>query len=243
MVRELLNGRLANTAFMIFDPQGTRKLTRSGRSPSAVVKGRGSPNARPGQADTDKRLDDATMIKEMQRISARYTPADTDAPAVLQDFNSFRQALNVAAADQRLLVAMNVKEKDQPQVKEKLEQVFSASDIVGKFHLNIMDPKVDAKWSSSVQGDTSDPGIYIIRAGTFGLTGVVMNRLPEETDVDEIKAALVVANDEYSIMETRKKYSQHVMAGKRQGIYFENEIGREGASDNRRQSDRQRRRK
>ena len=199
--------------------------------------------AQSGQGDSGEQPNETAIIKEMNRIAARFKPADTKGPAVLQDFNSFRQALNVAAADQRLLVTVNVKEKDQPQVKEKLEQVFSASDIVGKFHLNIMDPKVDRKWSSSVQGDTATPGIYIIRAGTFGLTGVVMNRLPEEADVDEIKAALVVANDEYSIMETRKKYSQHVMAGKRQGIYFENEIGREDASDNRRQGDRQRRRK
>ena len=204
--------------------------------------------ARPSQDVADEQSDDgqpndAAIIKEMKRIAARYKPADTDGPAVLQDFHSFRQALNVAAADQRLLVALNVKEKDQPQVKEKLEQVFSANDIMGKFHLNVMDPKVDEKWSSSIQGDTSNPGIYIIRPGTFGLTGVVMNRLSEETGADEIKAAMILANDEYSIMETRKKYSQHVMAGKRQGIYFENEIGREDASDNRRQGDRDRKRK
>ena len=226
MVRELLNGRFANTAFCIFDPQGEKKLTRSGRSPAAAVGNRGSKN---GQ---NEKGDDA-VIQQMNQIAARFSPTGGDADALLQDFNSFRQALNVAAADQRLLVFVAAKEKERSVVENNLKQVFSESDVLGKFHLNFLDPKVDENWSKKIRGETSFPGIYIIRSGTFGMDGVVMQRLALTESVEGIKSAMAAANGEYSFMEGRKKYSQHVMAGKRQGIYFENEIGREGTSDGR----------
>lgn len=225
MVRELLNGRLANTAFTIFDPKGARRLTGSGRSPSATIRTRGQRN--------DQEHNELTIIREMNKIAGRFKPVKDDSPAVLQDFHSFRQALNVASADQRLLVFVNLKEKDKAQVEDSYSQVFSDADIVGKFHLNFADPKVDGSWAQAIKGDTSSPGIFIIRSGTFGQDGVVMQKLSQTLTVGEIKSALLAANDEYSIMEIRKKYSQHVISGKRAGIHFENEIGREDASDGR----------
>ena len=236
IVRELLNGRFENTAFTIFDPKGTRRLTRSGRSPSAVIRSRGGRNA-----DADEELDDNAVIREMNKIARRFNPVQDDSPAVLQDFHSFRQALNVAAADQRLLVFVNLKEEDRVKVEDNFKQLFSDTDIMGKFHLNFADPKVDGSWAQSIKGDTSSPGIFIIRSGTFGQDGVVMQKLPQTLNVEELKSAMLAANDEYSIMEIRKKYSQHVMAGKRAGIHFENEIGREGTFDGRKEGEPRRR--
>lgn len=237
-VRELLNGRYANTAFALFDPQGERKLSRSGRSPSAAL---AAPTAFTARGGSRSAGDDA-IITQLFKVAANYTPTKVNADANLQDFHSFRQALNVAAADQRLLVLVDVKASTRKQVEANLKQVFSSADIVGKFHLNFIDAKVDRNWSKSIEGTPSSTGIFIVRAGTFGIDGVVMQQLPDKTSPEDIKSALVAANDEFSVMETRKKYSQHVQAGKRQGIYFENEISRAGTSDHPKQNRSQRRR-
>jgi hypothetical protein len=221
-VRALLNGRYANTAFCLFDPQGGRQLTRSGRGPSAAFSKRGGN----GEA-----VDAGEVAKQMNQIAAQFKPNRNKTGVVLQDFNSFRQALNVASADQRLLVCVNVEEKHRQQVESSLQEVFQDEDISGKFHLDFLDPGVDKDWSSSIKGKTNRPGILIVRSGTFGLDGVVMNQLSYSDDASEIKAALLKANEKFANLETRKKYAQHVQSGKRQGVYFENEISREGTSD------------
>lgn len=221
-VRALLNGRFANTAFCVFDPEGQQRLTRPGRGPSTAFGSKG----RNGAA-----ADDESIVRQMNQIAARFTPTDGHGNAVLQDFYSFRQALNVASADQRLLVFVDAKENEKRSVETKLKAVFDDPDIAGKFHLNFADSKVDRNWSQAIKGKKSSSGIFIIRSGTYGQDGVVMDRLPLSASSDDIKTAMVKANDQFSSSETRKKYAQHVQSGKRNGIYFENEISREGTSD------------
>jgi len=230
-VRSLLNGRYANTAFCIFDPQGERKLTGSGRGPSTALASRGGKG---------RGVDDGSVVRQMHQIASRYSPTGGDGSVVLQDFYSFRQALNVASADQRLLVCANVSEQDRKQVEENLKVVFADSEIEGKFHLNFLDPKVDRSWSKSIKGKTNVPGIMIIRSGTFGLDGVVMKQLSSSASGTEIKDAMIQENERFSSQEVRKQYSLHVRSGKRQGVHFENEISREGTSDQPRQNGKRR---
>ena len=220
-VRGLLNGRYANTAFCIFDPEGEQRLTRSGRSPLAAL----------GAKGRDETAADESVVRQMHQIAARFTPAEGQSDAVLQDFHSFRQALNVASADQRLLVFVDANETERGRVKSKLQEVFRDPGITGTFHLNFADKKVDENWNDAIKGATSSPGIFIIRSGTFGQDGSVMDRLTLSASVDDIKSAMVDANEKFSSKETRKKYALHVQSGKRNGIYFENEISREGTSD------------
>lgn len=218
-VRELLNGRYANTAFCIFDPQGERKLTRSGRGPASAFGGGGQ---------RGKEIDDAAIVKQMHQIAARFSPKGSSTDAILQDFHSFRQALNVASADQRLLVFVDVASDEKSEVEANLKEVFAEPKITGKFHLNFMDQASDKAWAKKIQGRTSPQGIFIIRSGQFGLDGVVMQRLSPDASVDDIKESMIAANETFSSVESRKSYSQHVAAGRRQRIHFENEIPREG---------------
>lgn len=221
-VRALLNGRYANTAFCIFDPQGEEKLTRSGRGPLTALgfRGRG-------------RVEDETVIRQMKEVAAQFKPGDNQGNALLQDFNSFRQALNVASADQRLLIFVDVKEDDKQQVEDNLKQVFGDSEITGKFHLNFMDAEVDKGWSKKIHGETASPGIFIIRSGTYGQDGMVMDRLKHSSSAEEIKTAMTAANEKFASLEDRKTYSEHVRSGRRNGIYFENEMSNAEASDRR----------
>ena len=218
-VRALLNGAFANTAFCVFDPEGEERLSRAGRGPSMGLSGRGGRGGRGGQASGD-----AGVIQRMNQIAADYLPKGQKEDAILQDFNSFRQALNVASADQRLLVFLNAENNNRQQVEAELKQVFADSEIVGKFHLKLKDQTTDENWAKAVQGTSNKPGILIIRSGTYGLEGEVVKQLPLSSSASEIKTAMLNANKSFASLEDRKTYSEHVTSGRRQGIYFENEI-------------------
>ena len=209
MVRSLLNGTYANTAFCMFDPQGDQRLSRSGRSPSQVI----------GRRSFDS--NDA-VIKEMKRIASLYQPK-SDGVAELQDFLSFRQALNVASADQRLLVFVNADKTAVEKLSPTLKKLFADKDIVGRFHLDLAG-KEDAQWSKVIAGAQSDPAINVIRAGKFGLDGTTVNRLSLDTPLEKLKKELLAENKKFSEAETRKDYSDHVRAGRRQGIEYKTEI-------------------
>lgn len=216
MVRELLNGKFANTAFVVFDPQGTRQLSRSGRSPA---RGLGSNRRGPGGD-----MDNDSIIAEMNRIARRYEPTGQRGAAAMQDFNSLRQALNVASADQRLLVFVNVPESKRAEVEATLKPVFSDKEIVGKFHVNFFDKKTDQAWSKVIGGAKNDPSILIVRSDQFGLKGQAVKQLALDEKPARIKSALLEANQKFARVEKRKDYASHVRQGKRQGVYFENEI-------------------
>jgi hypothetical protein len=206
MVRSLLGGSFANTSFCVFDPQGRKRLSRSGRSPG-IMAGR-------GQGEN-------AIVREMNKIVSSYKNKRVKGPALLQDFDTFRQALNVASADQRLLLVVT---SERPETRKKLEQVLSEKEMVGRFHLDQVNDRADKSWQKSITGESKTPGVLIVHSGPFGLKGKLLKQLPESTSASESKAALLKANLEFAAIEKRKVYSDHVFAGLRQGIFFENEI-------------------
>lgn len=213
MVRQLLKGKFENTSFVIFNPQGTRQLTRAARGPAQAM-GRGPAN----QAKDDE------VIKQMNRIAGQYRSTGKAAETKLQDFNSLRQALNVASADQRLLVFVNSPDKYRKDVEKKLKSVFADEEVMGKFHLNFADEKTDKGWTKVINGAKDKPSIMIVRSSQFGLDGSSVKQLSLSDSEKEIKSALLKANATFAKVEERKDYQSHVRAGKRQRVYFENEI-------------------
>ena len=211
LIRSILNGRYANTAFCIFDPQGEKRLTRSGRSPDQALTGRGTDD------------DNDTIIKEMNRIAKKYLAKTGDQDAVLQDFLSFGQALNVASADQRLLVFVNADKSATKEIMPTLEELFSDDEVVGRFHLDLSGEE-DKEWGKSIKGAKEEPAINIIRASKFGLDGTLVKQLPLGSSLTELKTALLDENKKYSSTEKRKEYAKHVMNGKRSGIKYESAI-------------------
>ena len=209
MVRSVLNGAYANTAFCIFDPQGEQHLSRSGRSPFQAIGRRSS--------DSNDRV-----IKEMKRIASLYQPK-SDGTAELQDFLSFRQALNVASADQRLLVFVNADKAAVDKLSPTLKKLFADKDIIGRFHLDFAGEQ-DDQWRNVIDGAQSEPAINVIRAGKFGLDGTAVNGSPLDTSLEKLKADLLAENKKFSKIESRKDYADHVRAGRRQGIKYETEI-------------------
>lgn len=213
MVREFLNGRFENTAFCILAPDGKKRLSGTGRSPrQGFGIGRSSPD---GQ--------NAEVIEKIEEVTAKYPAKGRVADAVVQDFHSFKQALNIASGDQRLLVFAVAPKKERAGLKKSLQAVANHPDVIGRYHFDFADT-IDAKWSDVIEGDQHKTGIFIIRSGQFGQDGKVVAELPLDTKPEKLIATLEQANQKFSQSEQRKVYSEHIREGRAEGVHYEDNI-------------------
>ena len=171
------------------------------------------------------------IVAQMNQIARQYRPTGNLSGAVLQDFNSLRQALNCASADQRLLVFVNVPHSDRADVEQIIQAVFADKDVIGKFHLDFTDYPTDRGWTKVIHGAEAKPSIMVIRPSQFGLDGRVGAQLALSANLETIRSSLLKSNEYFAKVEKRKDYEEHVQAGKRQRIFFENEISRRGSED------------
>ena len=203
MVRSFLDGRFENTAFCLLAPDGKERLSGTGRSPSMGLRA-GSP-----RGDIDHQKD--VIISSMEKVAEKYNSKGDAKDTVIQDFHSFRQALNVASGDQRLLVFST----------GKIANVFADPDVIGRYHWDTANPEADSGWDKIIDGEKSKNGIFIIQCDTFGQNGKVLAQLPLDTKADALKAALTKANNQFAEAEQRKVYSEHVAKGRRNNIFFQ----------------------
>jgi hypothetical protein len=146
-VRRFLNGRFANSAFCMLAPDGQKWLTKASRGPEHVF-GRRS------------------ATQQLQQFAIQY-PAKADRrEAIVQDFHSFRQALNVASADQRVLVLVYAPSEEVSRLRKSLKPVANADQVVGRFHFDF---ETSSEWIEKIEGANDKPGIFIIAPGEFGL--------------------------------------------------------------------------
>ena len=120
MVRKLLDGRFENSIFTIFAPDGETQLTEAGRGPNQVFGGPPHQNA--------------SKVAGMKAIADKYEATGDPSASVLQDFHSFGQALNVAAAEQRVLVVLQGDEEALAKAKGMLRPLATSAELIGRFH-------------------------------------------------------------------------------------------------------------
>ena len=160
-------------------------------------------------------------VDELQRYALMY-PAKADASqALMQDFHSFRQALNVASADQRILVLVHAPANREPELRESLRSVANDARIQGRFHFDF---ERDGAWKEKIAGAPDGSAIVVINPGEFGLKGQSMRHLDLDAPTDEIINALIEANQKFAKTTKKKVYSSHVAKGRQQGIYFESVV-------------------
>ncbi|MFT4587799.1 MAG: hypothetical protein ACI9VS_000472 [Candidatus Binatia bacterium] len=202
-VRHFLGGRFENSVFAILSPNGQDWLSRSSRGPNQVF---GS---------------DAGVISSMTAIADRYSVKGDPAKAVVEDFHSVRQALNVASADQRVLALVAGSGAEIKAAKESLRAVASHKDVIGRFHFDF---DSGYGWRDSIKGEESSGGIFLIRPGEFGMDGEVMAQLAFDAGTAAIRAALEKARVKFAATTKKKVYSEHVARGGKLGIYFEGNV-------------------
>lgn len=196
IVRTFLNGRFANTAFCLLSPDGKEQLSRGHRGPSQVL----GPD----------------LAGSLDRMARNYPAKAHSDKAAVPDFPNFRLGLNVASADQRLLVLVTGTEKEITTTRQSLPAVSNDPEVVGRFQYDF---ESDAgTWKEVLTGNLSPSGIKIIRPDEFGQTGRVMASLPLDAPAATVKKALLKANEEFIKTTTKKNYRQHVQKGRREGI-------------------------
>ncbi|MGJ8723996.1 MAG: hypothetical protein ACSHYB_05525 [Roseibacillus sp.] len=213
MVRTFLRGAFANTAFCILAPDGETRLSKSGRGPSSLLGRRG------GAAD-----DPEALITVLKKIAGDYRAKGAASEAVVQDFHTSRQALNVASGDQRLLLLTVSSKEERRRVTKVLQAVLNDSEVVGRFHHDFAEKSSDADWAELVAGEKSQAGYFVIQADAFGQEGKVLGEFSLSATSGELKKALEKANAVFAKAEQRKVYREHVQEGRRKGVHFKNEI-------------------
>lgn len=193
IVRSHLGGRFENTAFCVLAPNGETRLTRSGRGPNHVT----------------RNFEDFTALAEA--YSSKGKVGDSRVP----DFNSFALALNVASADQQVLVVIAGPEGDIKSAGRRLRNVAWSQEMIGRFQYDFETDLKKLEKPLSLKG--AKPGIYIIKPDTFGLDGEVMACLPLDVELPALNAAMHQGNTQFSRTTKKKVYSTHVAEGRREG--------------------------
>ena len=160
-------------------------------------------------------------VDRMNTIAALYPPEADVKQAIVPDFHTTRQALNVASADQRILVIAHGTEDDFVALRESLKSVASDSDVIGRVHFDFQS---DLQSNTKIKGLTQKSGIAIVRADEFGLSATVMQELPTNAAAESVVKALRAANSEFANTTEKKVYSTHVARGRKEGIYFEGNV-------------------
>ena len=163
----------------------------------------------------------ASPAIEVAMIAKKYPAKASEKDAIVQDFHSVRQALNVASADQRVLVIAHGSKKQLDPLRQSLKAVANDNRVVGRFHFDF--DKTD-KWQKAVNGLKHEAGIALIRPSEFGMKGTVMAHLPLSAPKADIVKSLLTANASFAKTTKKKVYSQHVDKGQRQGIYFKGAV-------------------
>lgn len=196
IVRSYLNGRFENTAFCLLSPDGKERLSASHRGPHQALGG--------------------DLVGALQQIAKKYKTKGGSSAAAVPDFSNFRLGLNVAAADQRLLVLVSGTGEELKAARKTLPTVSNDAEILGKFHYDFeTDPSL---WKEALSGQTAKRGIMIVAPDAFGQEGKVMLRLPMNSKTADLKKALLAANTTFAKETPKKVYSEHVRAGRREGI-------------------------
>lgn len=211
MIRSLLRGSFQNTAFTIFAPDGKTQLAESGRSPSQVFE----------RSKGDGSLE--SVLESMREIAENYELRGKVADAVLPDFHSFGQALNVSSADQRLLVYTVLSQAEGQVVPSSLQHLASTTEFQGVFHYDTAGER-DKGWRDLIEGAKAESGIFVIQAEQFGQKGRLLAQLPLHVITEELLATAKQLNATYSENEPRKIYREHVSEGQQKGIQYANAI-------------------
>lgn len=202
IVRSYLDGRFENTAFCVLAPDGKKRLSATGRGPRQVFGS--SPD---------------NFVSELETILEKYESKADLMDASVPDFHSFKLALNIASADQRVLVLITAP-KDQVEATEKRIRGLAWNPKVrGRFHFDL---ESTAAWKEPLsQGADAQEGIYLIKPGTYGLDGTVLARLDLNATPKAVLSAMAEATATYAKTTEKKVYATHVQEGRDKGVRIE----------------------
>ncbi len=203
------NGTLENTVFALLAPDGT-KITRGGRSPDRVFRGR----------TQEERA--TAMVNAMKKFADEYeSKVSKSTSRTLPTFVDFRRALNAASCDLQPLVVIAGKDAAATaKAVTMVSEIAWSDEFVGDFAYATVD---DIKELAKIPNATT-PGIYVIQANEYGTAGRVLAHRPA-VDTITAKDALVVLREGANRFKAKSKDSrQHIRDGRRKREHWEPEI-------------------
>lgn len=192
------SGELENSVFGILAPDGKQKLIRSGRSPKGAFAG------------------PAEMADTMTKIAAKYPGRPTVGAAPLPLVASVKLGVNVAAADNQLLVIVVGKNAaERRPLEDKLASLVWEDEFVGRFVFASGTPDDLA----TVEGKKRETGLLIVEPERFGRTAKVVSSLP--ADASAVRIAVDLRNATTQFKRIDKTFLNHVRFGQSQGVFWE----------------------
>lgn len=188
-------GALENTSFGILEPDGKTHLVRAARSPSRVFQ------------------DASQMAAEMDKIAVKFAgKEDIKATELgLPVMESVKFALNTAACDTRLIAIVHAEEAQSLRaIETKLAAIAWSKGVVGHF---LYASTANAKDLTPIKQASSKQGIFLVKPGTFGLSGELLGHLAGDASSNDIRKAMIAAhaaNKGYS-----KDSRQHIGAAEK----------------------------
>lgn len=203
-VSKLVKGPVANTAFAILGPDGTRALA-----------GRG-----PGRGPRDLFVDADAMAKGMDAVAAKYSAKDTSGTPQLPITLSPKIGLAVAAGDlQPLVVVVEENVEKRASLEAKVAKMAWNSEFMGYYTFASTST---AKQIPNVKGIKDSPGVYIIEPDNFGVGGNLVGSLRTKDIDGRLDGAMRDALKKHA--RIAKNRSELARQGLEKGIYYETGI-------------------
>jgi len=195
------SGELENSVFGILAPDGRQKLIRSGRGPKQVF------------------ADAAEMAEAMKKIAAKYPGKAKEGPMALPLVATVKLGVNVAAADNQLLVIVVGKDAAaRKPLEDKLVTLIWNDEFVGRF-IFASGTAVDL---ATIEGKKQEFGLVIVEPEQFGRTAKVVSSL--SVDASAARIATGLRNAVAQFKPTEKTFMNHVRFGQSQGVFWEPRI-------------------
>lgn len=203
---ETRSGELENTLFALLAPDGKTLLSRAGRSPRRVFRG-------PYETSL------AGLLSKLEEIGSRYRLENASSPPrVLPYHPTARRALNVAACDLRPVVLVTETNKARRADLEKaLAKLVWTEPFLGQFEF--------ASGSRAELSPLVELGrgqaLVVAQPDSYGLKGKVLS----SSNQTRSEALEKVLHDGLRKFEaTGKDSRQHVIEGRRHGLFWNSKI-------------------
>ena len=198
------SGTLPNTIFCMLGPDGTTRLSRSGRGPFFAYA-----NA-------------SAMASGMNLLAAKYPNAQKNAlsDSQLPLVKRVDLALNVASCDNRMLIVTTA--ADKPSLKavdQKLLSLSWSEQFAGQFVYGSTTKPADLK---PLAGTEQDKAILVVEPGPYGVSGKVVAQLPAAATTEQIQQALAAALKKFEPLV--KSHRSHIQNGYNLGIEWESVV-------------------
>lgn len=186
-------GEIDNSVFTILAPDSTTKLVQAKRSMRSIYS------------------DATAMATSMKAISQKY--ASTKPQSQLPLVSNVRLALNVAAADNLPLVVLYTSKETQVKLNQDLAKLAWKPNYLGRFIYTQTTDFTDLKTIAQAK---EEPGLLVIQPDKFGVKGMTLVQVDVTGDW-----AKTLTNGAEKFTSDTKIFREHLLAGKKQGIFWE----------------------